>query len=235
MTEKEKTYLLKHSAKGFRLLLDRDSDQPIAEVGNETPPDATVIKEPRWDHWYQRKLARPWQATLLGMNIEPVGNARKALELHFPDKYQLFIDRLDIVQTLIGYEIGIFEGHVRSGDGPNKQYIALVEYYDYATRLSWSGLESMRIGLRIDTNPPKLEISERQSNNYLRMLDAIFTNEVKGYIPKKDERSPAAVLNWFKEKAIECPIAESTLRVWLNSITDLPSKLSREASIHEKP
>lgn len=56
----------------WKLFRDREADQPDIEFGAEAPPDKDILVPPRWDHWYQRKLARPWQATLLGMNFEPV-------------------------------------------------------------------------------------------------------------------------------------------------------------------
>ena len=95
MATKETTYILKHSPEGLKLFKDRDTDQPYAEFGVGPVPDASILTPPRWNHWYQRKLARPWQATLLGMEIEPVSNARMTLKVHAPEKYRIFKDRLD--------------------------------------------------------------------------------------------------------------------------------------------
>ena len=109
MTSSERTYILKHTADGLRLLRDRESDQGVNEGESEDLPSLDTLVEPRWNHWYQRKLARPWQATLLGMNIEPISNARRILKAHAPDTYRTFRDRLDILQTLMGLEIGLYE------------------------------------------------------------------------------------------------------------------------------
>ncbi len=225
MAQNEKTYILKHSPDGFRLLPDRDSTQALAEVGEGTsPPDPSSIKTPRWDHWYQRKLARPWQATLLGMNIEPTTEARRALQAHDPERYRLYEDRLDITKTLIGYEIPFLEDHLREGEGAGRKYLELAEYCEYAAKLKWAGLEPMRSGLMLDEAPPTLNMSQRKVNNYLTMLDTIFQNSVGDYFNAKGERSPAAVLKWFAEKEADCPIEEPTLRTWLNEMTGLEKK-----------
>lgn len=224
-TENETTLNLQQSPDGSELLADLDSTQSRALVGEgASPPDLSSIKSPRWDHWYQRKLARPWQATLLGMDIEPTTAARLALKAHDPERYQLYLDRLDITKTLIGYEIPFLEDHLREGEGAGRKYLELAEYCEYATKLKWSGLEPMRLGLKLDDAPPTLNLSQRQVNNYLTMLDTIFQNWVGDYFNAKGDRSPAAVLNWFKEKEAECPIEEPTLRNWLNDMTGLEKK-----------
>jgi hypothetical protein len=225
MAQNEKTYILKHSPDGFKLLPDRDSTQALAEVGEgASPPDPSSIKMPRWEHWYQRKLARPWQATLLGMNIEPTMDARRALQVHDPERYRLYEDRLDITKTLIGYEIPFLEDHLREGEGAGRKYLELAEYCEYAIKLNWVGLEPMRSGLKLDEAPPTLNMSQRKVNNYLTMLDTIFQNWVGDYFNAKGDRSPAAVLKWFAEKEADCPIEEPTLRAWLNEMTGLEKK-----------
>ncbi len=225
MAQNEKTYILQHSLDGFKLLLDGDSTQLRAEVGEAaSPPDPSAIKLPRWDHWYQRKLARPWQATLLGMNIEPTMDARRALQAHDAERYRLYEDRLDITKTLIGYEIHFLEDHLREGEGAGRKYLELAEYCEYATKLKWIGLEPMRSGLKLDEAPPTLNMSARKVNNYLAMLDTLFQNSVGDYFNAKGERSPTAVLKWFKENEADCPIGESALRSWLNEMNGLEKK-----------
>lgn len=225
MALNEKTYILKHSPDGFKLLRDRDSTQSLAEVGKiASPPDLSSITTPRWDHWYQRKLARPWQATLLGMNIEPTKDARRILQAHDPERHRLFVDRLDITKTLIGYEIAYLEDHLREGEGAGDKYIELAEYCDHAARLNWSGFEPIRSGLKLLNAPPTLNINQRKVNNYIAVLDTVFQNSIGDYINAKGERSPVAVLRWFAEKDAKCPIEESTLRAWLNDMTGLEMK-----------
>ncbi|MDP2035147.1 MAG: hypothetical protein Q8K29_17205 [Polaromonas sp.] len=182
------------------------------------------ITKPRWSHWYQRKLARPWQATLLGMNIEPTKSARSALQSLDPDRYRVYEDRMDIVNTLIGYEIPYLKDHLREGEGASRKYLELVAYCEYATKLGWPGLENMRSGLKIDDAPPTLNISQRKVNNYLLMLDTIFQNWVGDYFNAKGKRSPTAVMKWLSEKEADCPIEEPTLRAWLNEMSGLEKK-----------
>ena len=202
MAFKEKTYILKHTPDGLKLVRDREADQPDIAFGPEAPPDKNILVRPRRDHCNQRKLARPWQATLLGMNFEPVPESRRALKAHEPERYQIFKDRLDIVQTLVGYEIGFFEDHVREGDGANGKYIELAEYARYAESLGWDGLDPMRTGLQLDKNPPMLRESQRLTDNLLRVLDLTFLNSVPNYFNDKGERSSTAVMKWFAERGV---------------------------------
>lgn len=211
MTGGVKTYIIKHTEDGLQLVRDRESDQAVSKDVLDDLPTLDTLVEPRWNHWYQRKLARPWQATLLGMNIEPVSNAWRILKVHDPVRYQIYRDRLDILQTLIGVEILFYDSHVREGEGANEKYIELTEYCEYATKLNWSDLEPMRSGLKLDQAPPTLNFSQRRVNNYLTMLDTIFQNWIGDYFNAKEDRSPAAVMKWFAEKDVKCPIEEPTL------------------------
>ena len=183
-----------------------------------------TLAEPRWNHWYQRKLARPWQATLLGMNIEPISNARRILKAHAPDTYRTFRDRLDILQTLMGLEIGLYENHVREGEGANEKYIELAEYCRYAESLGWPGMDAMHKGLRLDVEPPTLNLTARHQNNVLGVLDAVLRCAVKGYGDGKSGRSPAAVLKWLKENGEESLVKEPTLRNWFTQMSDLEER-----------
>jgi hypothetical protein len=215
MATKETTYILKHSPEGLKLFKDRDADQPYAEFGVSPVPDASILTPPRWKHWYQRKLARPWQATLLGMNVEPVSNARMALKAHAPEKYRVFKDRLDILKTLLGYEIEYLDDHVREGDGADGKYVELVEYCRYAESIGWEGLDSMREGLMLDQKPPVLQITQRQTNNVLRVLDLTFRNCVPNYFDGKGQRSATAVLKWFESQETEVGVSDKTISNWV--------------------
>lgn len=218
MTGKEKIYILKHTPEGFTLTPERDSDQVIAEDGISDPQCLNALTKPRWEHWNQRKLARPYQATLLGMNIEPTPKARNILKAHDKHRYEIFKDRLDILQTLMGVEVGVYVNHYREGDGVNEKYIELAEYCEYAESLSWSGMQEMRTGLRLDINPPVLKMAKRQEDNVLRFLDSVLRCAVPNYFNNKHTRSSAAVLNWLKEQHEVPTISEPTLRNWLEQI-----------------
>ena len=224
MPNKEKTYVLKHTAEGLTLVRDRDSDQFTLEDGPGNIPTLSDLQEPRWDHWYQRKLARPWQATLLGMNIEPIKNARLILRTHDDERFKIFRDRLDILQTLLGVEVALYENHVREGDGVNEKYVELAQYYQFAKGLGWSDMIAMRSGLRLDVEPPKLSLTARHENNLLEVLDAVFRCAVKGYSGGKSVRSAAAVIKWLSENGEESIVKEPTLRNWLKQMSDLDER-----------
>lgn len=221
MDNKETTYILKHTPEGFLLLRDRESDHANEEDDLNGLPDLSALDTPRWSHWYQRKLARPWQATLLGMNIEPISKARRILKNHDHARFKIFRDRLDILQTMMGIEVGVYANHVREGDSANEKYVELVEYCRYAQNLAWADMDAMHNGLRLDDRPPVMNLTARQQNNVMGVLDAVFRCAVKGYSEGKSGRSPAAVLNWLKENEEEPLVSEGTLRSWFKQMDDL--------------
>jgi hypothetical protein len=220
MPSKEKTYLLRHTPEGLTLVRDRDSDQLALEDDTDSTPAMSHLQEPRWDHWYQRKLARPWQATLLGMNIEPIKKARQILRTQDSERYRIFMDRLDILQTLMGVEIALHENHVREGEGANEKYIELAEYCHYAESLGWTSMATMRSGLRLDERPPVLKSNAKLENSIVRVLDVVFRCVVPQYMDAKGKRSAIAVNNWLKESDETLEIGESTLRSWFNRMME---------------
>ena len=223
MPNDEKTYLLKQTPEGMELHEFEEADATV-EDGRSESLDLSAICEPRWHHWYQRKLARPWQATLLGMNIEPIPEARRLLREFDTGRYQMFKDRLDILQTLIGYEIHYWSDHVREAKGPNGKYIELTEYCKYAESLDWTGLEPMRGGLKLDSNPPVIRHSQRQTDNVLLVLDTVFLCAVPNYM-KNHKRSPAAVIKWLSAQGQKTLVAENTLRNWFIQIDGLQTSM----------
>jgi hypothetical protein len=224
MAGKEKIYILKHTPEGFTLTPEREPDRVIADEGANDLLDMNTLTPPRWGHWYQRKLARPWQATLLGMNIEPLPKTWRILRAHDPARYQTYLDRKDILEALVGYEIAYFEDHVREAAGANGKYIELAEYCRYAESLGWSDMEAMHNGLRLDVDPPSLNLTTRHQNNVMAVLDAVLLSAVKDYKDGKSGRSPAAVLNWLKKNGEESIVAEPTLRNWFKQMGDLEEK-----------
>lgn len=221
MANGEKTFILKHTADTLTLVRSRDSDHLVLEEGADEVPALSELQEPRWTHWYQRKLARPWQATLLGMNIEPIKKARQILRTQDETRYRIFQDRLDILQTLIGYEIGFHENHVREGDGANEKYIELAEYCRYAESLGWADMSEMHKGLCLDDAPPVLKIFKPKEGNLLRVLDSLFLCVVPDYQNNKRKRSPAAVLKWISLQGAVAEVSDSTLRNWFKQLEDL--------------
>lgn len=221
MTKKEKIYILKHTPEGCYLSLERDSEDFISEERKSERPGLDTLKTPRWDHWYQRKLARPWQATLLGMNIEPHPNVRNILRHHNDDRYKIYKDRMDILTTLMGYEIGVLEDHLKSGEKANENYIELSEYCIYAEKLNWVNMHEMRNGLKLDTAPPVIEPNAKFEKNVLNFLDVILENSVGAYRNSKGERSPQAVIDWVKEKDASISISASTLALWFKKMNNI--------------
>lgn len=179
----------------------------------------TSIKAPRWDHWRQRKLARPWQATLLGMGIEPSLEAKKILSKDYEKKYEVYKDRMDILKTLIGYEIEYFDSHVREGIGAKGRYISLLDYYNYFNKTGWD-LNEMFIGLRIEENPPIINQSSRKHNNIIMFLDDIFCCLVDDYC-ESNEKKFSSVKKWLHEIQADVPVSDGTLRNWINEMSFL--------------
>lgn len=215
MTIIEKTYTLKHTPSGFKLTLNRDENVVLLEEGlSESSLGLDALTAPRWSHWYQRKLARPWQATLLGMNIEPISSARNILRKHDKKRYQIFKDRLDILTTLIGYEINYFPDHLRAGAGAGENYIELSEYCIFAENLKWDEMHFMRFGLELDVNMPNRPLHTKMEENILSLLDTVLNYSVKEYKNSIGKRSPAKVINWLRTKDRDIDIKESTLRNW---------------------
>jgi hypothetical protein len=221
---KDKHFLLTVSDHGVSILPFNGEANSVENDASKDIPVESEITIPRWNHWRSRKLTRLWYATLLGMNIEPTAKARAALRTHKPELYQEYKDRLDIAKTLIGYELEMYEDHMLEGEGAGEKYVMLTEYFDFAKSQSWGNLESMYEGLKLGTSPPVLKTSQRKVNNYLSLLDTIFQNFTADYLNSKNERSPAAVINWLAEKDAECPIEEPTLRMWLNEMNGLEKK-----------
>ena len=120
----EKIFTLKLTADGLEI----SSPNSASKKHEPKVCKELDIQQPRWNHWYQRKLARVWHATLLGMNVEPSVEARTALKMLHPDQYQVYLDRLDIAKTLMGYDLPYYEDHVREGNAVSEKYVALVDY-----------------------------------------------------------------------------------------------------------
>ena len=107
------------------------------------------------------------------------------------------------------------DDHVREGDGADGKYVELVEYCRYAESIGWEGLDSMREGLMLDQKPPVLQITQRQTNNVLRVLDLTFRNCVPNYFDGKGQRSATAVLKWFESQETEVGVSDKTISNWV--------------------
>jgi hypothetical protein len=139
------------------------------DLNDAEPKDAAnpaKLENPRWSHWYQRRLVRVWMAVMLSLNYEPSKGSRAALKRTHPDKYQDYLDRRDIATALAGQidELGVFSDHVREGEGAGAQYIELADFYRFAASNGWPGLEPMRDGLRMKTDPPKNVLKAADTN-----------------------------------------------------------------------
>jgi hypothetical protein len=181
------------------------------------------IKAPRWNHWYQRKLARVWNATLLGMNIEPTGEARTALKFLHPERYQVYLDRLDIAKTLMGYDLPYYEDHVREGNSVGEKYVALVDYYRFTSQVGWtdSDLNAMKDGLQIDTSPSKpQELRQNQKNNLLVLLNEAWASQVVGFDVKDPGKAATAILKWKSTNKLRSPVEHRTLKSYLEELAE---------------
>jgi hypothetical protein len=224
----EKIYILKLSEHGLDLVQPREN--PALEEAEK--PQASDIQLPRWPHWSQRKLARLWYATLLGMNIEPTLKARAALKLYNPEKYQTYRDRLDIAKTLIGYELELYEDHMREGDSVGEKYISLAEYYDFAKKNGWKDLEDMRKGLNMDTTPPVL--SKRKENNFLELLHGIFYSHISDFSTKTPAENATAILDWLGRIDAPSPVSHQTMSDWVRDMKNMLEERAKKQPASEE-
>ncbi len=213
----EKIFTLKLTADGLEVSSpNSEPKKPEPKVCGESD-----IHEPRWNHWYQRKLARVWHATLLGMNVEPSGAARTALKVLHPDQYQDYLDRLDIAKTLMGYDLPYYEDHVREGDAVSEKYVALVDYYEFASKLGWTGLNTMRDGLKIETSPSKpQEFRQNQKNNLWVLLNEAWVNQVPGFDVKEPGKAATAILDWAKTNGMRNVVEHRTLKGYVEELAE---------------
>ena len=192
-------------------------------------PKADDVHLPRWSHWNQRKLARVWQATLLGMNIEPTVKARTALKQFHPDKYQTYRDRNDIAKTLIGWELEFYEDHLREGESAGEKYVSLTEYYYFAQDKGWGGLQPMHAGLTIENSPPT--IKKNKENNYLFLLHEIFSAQIEGFGKGKHRSEDVkAVMHWLKEIKATSPISDQRMDDWIRDMRTVIEDREEKAS-----
>lgn len=213
----EKIFTLKLTADG----LEVSTPNPAPKKPEPKVCAESDIKAPRWNHWYQRKLARVWNATLLGMNVEPSGEARTALKMLHPERYQVYLDRLDVAKTLMGYDLSYYEDHVREGNSVGEKYVALVDYYEFTSKLGWadSDLDAMREGLQIDTKPSKpQEMRQNQKNNLLVLLNEAFLVQVPDYDVKKPGETATAILKWMSDNDMRSPIQHRTLKEYITDV-----------------
>lgn len=178
----EKTLVLKHSERGFSIVSGELAESPQ----KKDAPKESDICTPRWAHWHQRKLARIRDSVMLSMNIEPSAAARAALKKFRPEQYKEYSDRLDIAMTLAGWDFKIYEDHLREGDSAGDKYVALVEFYNFAKSLKWTGLEAMSDGLQLKTNPPKslsLQTKNAAESNRIATLHRLVLGLVQLYAP----------------------------------------------------
>ena len=67
----------------------------------------------------------------------------------------------------------------------------------------------------LDQKPPVLQITQRQTNNVLRVLDLTFRNCVPNYFDGKGQRSATAVLKWFESQETEVGVSDKTISNWV--------------------
>ena len=210
--QEEKIFTLKLTADGLEVAPQNFALKKL----NTREPEESDINAPRWGHWYQRKLARVWHATLLGMNIEPSVQSRTALKMLHPERFKIYADRLDIAKTLLGYDLPYYEDHLSEGKISGEKYVALADYYQFASDLEWTGLNAMREGLRIDTNPSlPQEMRQNQKNNLLVLLNEAFFVQVPDYAVKKPSETATAILKWMSENKLRSPIQHRSLKEYI--------------------
>lgn len=207
----------------INILIPADEFDKIQKRNKTEEPEAEPkkwdIQEPRWEHWYQRKLARVWMATLLSMNIEPTVSARRALALHDKERYAEYLARVDIAKALAGHDLPIYEDHLREGDSAGNKYVSLADYYHFANALNWSGLEQMYEKLHIATKPPEVEdSSNRKLNGIYVLLHEVLLAAVDGFDVNDPKESGKLVEAWLKERGARQPVQRRSIETWMKEM-----------------
>ena len=89
-----------------------------------------------------------------------------------------------------------YEDYVREGNAVSEKYVTLVDYYEFASKLGWAGLSTMRDGLKIETSPSKpQEFRQNQKNNLWVLLNEAWINQVPGFDVKEPGKAATAILD----------------------------------------
>ena len=121
----------------------------------------------------------------------------------------------------MGYDLPYYEDHVREGNSVGEKYVALVDYYEFTSKLGWadSDLDAMREGLQIDTKPSKpQEMRQNQKNNLLVLLNEAFLVQVPDYDVKKPGETATAILKWMSDNDMRRPIQHRTLKEYITDV-----------------
>lgn len=212
----QRLYVVKFTDTGLEVSRPDNNSKP----GEDREPLESDLKPPRWNHWYERKLCRVWSATLLGMNIEPTVIGRKALKKFDPDRFQIYADRLDVAKTLLGYDLPFYEDHQREGHTVGEKYVALADYYEFAEKIGWKGLEHMRDGLKIDTKPMRPELRQNLKNNLLILLNEALSCQVPDYDVDEPNRCANAIKEWLKANELRQPVDVRSLSKYVAEIRE---------------
>jgi hypothetical protein len=212
----EQLFTVKFTETGLEIF-KADSNSKRA---TEQEPVEADIKPPRWAIWYEKRLARVWYATLLGMNIEPTSLARSALKKFQPERYQTYLDRLDVAKTLLGYDLPFYEDHMREGNAVGEKYVALADYYEFAQKNGWKELDPMREGLKIDTKPQRPELRQNLKNNLLILLNEALSTQVPGYNVDEPNKCAAAIKEWLKTNELRQPVDVRSLSKYIAEMKD---------------
>lgn len=201
-------------------------EEETATRAKISAPKLDDIRPARWPHWYQRQLARVSYAVMLSMNIEPTGDARRALKLD-AERNQIFKDRWDIASTLAGWEsLPVYEGHVKEGEGAGGRYVSLVDFYEFAKSLGWSDLDDMRTGLKIESKPPVLPgVSPKERSSLLLLLHEMLRDQVKDFDATRHYASAALVASHFSEHGLSLSVEPPTLAKYIQAMPKLGEDL----------
>ena len=167
-----------------------------------------------------------WQAVLLSMNIEPIKRCRMALRQTDPKRYQLYLDRCAIAVARLGADLKVLKGHLAEGPRPTERCVSLPEFLRFAKELEWQDLDGMKVHVA-EAFPP--ELSPRQSNNVLQLLNSIFQVHVPGYDLSHPSSSAASVEKWLTDTEMECPVSGRSLETWIKKLLDQRNRRSNVA------
>lgn len=109
------------------------------QIQKHTSPAPSVQN---WEKFRQGANARIWYAALLSMDVEPKVKSRVQLKDLAPERYRMYLDRVDILTRLHGtHELFPDLKHIRSGVEPKNKYVSLKAVAEYAKANDWEGSE----------------------------------------------------------------------------------------------
>lgn len=106
------------------------------------------VSDTRWRYWSECRNVRFWYAVLLTMNIEPSVKNRTLLNKYFPDKYEAYREKLDIlIRRSSTHKALKSVPNPREGKTSSGKYVQLTGVLKFAKECKWDDIAAFEAGL----------------------------------------------------------------------------------------